>query len=73
MDFVGQKHYEYTATILYLIEGFVCFVIGFALKDFEMMIKIFFAGASMGSTQSASNLSCVCQISSTPTSSETIL
>ena len=48
MDFVGQKHYEFAATLLYLTEGLVCFVIGFALKDFEMMVKIFFAGASMG-------------------------
>lgn len=53
MDFVGQKNYEFTATLLYLTEGFVCFTIGFILKDFEMMIKIFFAGASVGSVCSA--------------------
>lgn len=44
MDYEGQKLFEHLSILLFLVEGLVCWGIGFYLKDVDLMAKIYGAG-----------------------------
>lgn len=46
MDYVGQALYEHLSVLLFLVEGLVCWAIGFYLKDLDLMAKVYGAGMS---------------------------
>eukprot|EP00892_Ulva_mutabilis_P009764 jgi/Ulvmu1/715/UM010_0087.1 len=41
MDYEGQKLFEHLSHLLFLVEGLVCWVIGFYFKDVDLMAKVY--------------------------------
>lgn len=44
MDYAGQALFENLSVLIFLVEGLVCWAIGFYLKDLTFMSKIYGAG-----------------------------